>query len=320
MSQVTKLSFIIPCYRSENTIEAVTKEIIEVVSKKPNYSYEIICVNDCSPDNVMEVLRKIAKENKKIKVINFAKNSGRQNAILAGFAVADGDYFIAMDDDGQCPMDKVWDLIKPLEEGHDVTNAKYTKYKQSFFKSIGTVVNRKMTEIIIEKPKDIEFTNFMAVKKYIAKELIKYKNPYSYMTGLVLRTTGDCVSVPMEERNRLSGTTTYTFKKLIDLWLNGFTAFSVKPLRISMFIGIIIALLGFIYGAYVVINKIINPESILAGYSSIIAILLFIGGTIMILLGLIGEYVGRIYICINNSPQYTIKETINIEDKNEKDK
>ena len=174
MSKNTKLSFIIPCYRSAKTIEAVTKEIDEVVSKKQDYSYEIICINDCSPDNVMDVLRKIAKDNKKIKVINLAKNSGRQNAIMAGFAVADGDFFIAMDDDGQCPMDKVWDLIKPLEEGHDVTNAKYTKYKQSIFKSFGTVVNRKMTEIIIEKPKDIEFTNFMAIKKYIAMDYAKY--------------------------------------------------------------------------------------------------------------------------------------------------
>ena len=244
---------------------------------------------------------------------------GRPNAVIAGLSRTSGDYIVMMDDDGQCPMNHLWDLVKPIEEGHDVACAKYTEYKQSIFKGFGTIVNRKMTEIIMEKPKGLEFTNFIIMKKYIRDEIIKYKNPYTYFTGLLLRTTSDIVNVPMEERSRISGTTTFTFKKMLTLWMNGFTAFSIKPLRISTVIGFISAFIGFIYGLFIVICKICGV-SITAGYSSIMAVILFIGGIIMLMLGIIGEYLGRIYISINDSPQYVIKETRNFKEdkKNEK--
>lgn len=308
-----KISFIIPCYGSEKTIGPVIDEIIETVDQNKNYDYEIITINDQSPDNVLSVLKLKAEKNKKIKVINLAKNMNRPGAVMAGLSKATGDYIVMMDDDGQCPMENLWMIIKPLEDGHDVASAKYTQYKQSLFKSFGTIVNRKMSEIIIDKPKDLQFTNFMAIQKYIAKEIIKYENPYPYISGLLLRTTRDIVNIPMEERSRLSGNTNFTLNKLISLWMNGFTAFSVKPLRVSTFVGSILSIVGFIYGLYIIIRKILEPTSILMGYSSIMAILLFIGGIIMIMLGIIGEYIGRIYICLNKSPQYVIKETVNIE-------
>ena len=307
-----KLSFVIPCYGSEKTVGIVIKEIDEIVSQKSEYDYEIIAVNDQSPDNVWEVLKEISKENKKVKLINLAKNMNRPGAVMAGLSYASGEYVIIMDDDGQCPMENLWDLIKPLEEGHDVSMAKYTEYKQSIFKSFGTIVNRKMTEIVIGKPKDLNFTNFMALKKYVVKEIIKYKNPYPYMTGLLLRTTSDIVNVKMEERERITGNTNFTFKKMLSLWLNGFTAFSIKPLRISTVIGFITAAIGFIYGIYIIIHKLFLHSAVLEGYSSTMSALLFVGGIIMIMLGIIGEYIGRIYISINNSPQYVVKEMINM--------
>lgn len=311
-----KISFIIPCYGSEKTIEIVIEEIEKIVTeKKEDYDYEVIAVNDNSPDNVWNVLKKIAQNDHKVKIISLAKNMNRPSALMAGMYHATGDYIILMDDDGQCPMENLWNLIKPLEDGHDVSIAKYPKYKQSLFKSFGTIVNRKMTEIIMEKPKDLNFTNFTAIKKYIVDEIIKYKNPYPYMTGLLLRTTSDIVNIEMEERERISGSTNFTFKKMLKLWINGFTAFSVKPLRISTVIGFLIAMLGFIYGIYIIIHKIIIHNSIIPGYSSLMATLLFIGGIIMLMLGLIGEYIGRIYICINNSPQYVIKEKYNIDEE-----
>lgn len=307
-----KISFVIPCYRSVKTIEAVVEEIVRTVKEKPEYDYEIVAVNDHSPDNTWDVLVKLAETDKKIKSINLAKNMNRPGAVMAGLNQATGDYIIMMDDDGQCPMDQLWNLIKPLEEGHDVSMAKYTAYKQSAFKSLGTIINRKMTEYIMDKPKELEFTNFIAMKRFICDEICKYRNPYPYFTGLLLRTTSDLVNVKMEERSRLAGSTNFTLKKLIGLWMNGFTAFSVKPLRVATVIGFISAFIGFIYGLVIMVMKIACPDKILAGYSSIMAIILFIGGIIMIMLGLIGEYLGRIYICINNSPQYVIKESINI--------
>lgn len=317
-----KISFIIPCYGSEKTVGIVIKEIDEIVSKNPKYDYEVVAVNDQSPDKVWEVLKGIAKENKKVKIINLAKNMNRPGALMAGMSKATGDYIILMDDDGQCPMESLWELIKPLEEGHDVSIAKYPSYKQSIFKSFGTIVNRKMTEIIMEKPKGLNFTNFTAIKKYIVDEILKYENPYPYMTGLLLRTTSDIVNVQMEERERITGSTNFTFKKMLNLWINGFTAFSVKPLRISTVIGFITAAIGFLYGLYIIIHKLFIHTNIAQGYSSMMAVLLFIGGIIMLMLGMIGEYLGRIYICINNSPQYVIKEMFNIKEgeKNEEDK
>lgn len=304
------ISFIIPCYGSEKTIEPVIEEIIKVVSENKEYEYEIVAVNDKSPDNVWEVLKKLSYKNKNIKCINLAKNMNRPGALMAGMANSIGDYVVLMDDDGQCPMNNLWHLVKKLEEGHDVAIAKYPEKKQSKFKNLGSLINKYMTEVIIGKPKDLMFTNFAVLKRFVVDEILKYNNPYPYMTGLMLRTTSDIINVEMEERERICGKTNFTFKKMFSLWINGFTAFSIKPLRISTLLGFCSSLFGFIYGMIIIFKKIISP-GIIQGYSSLAAIILFIGGIIMLMLGLIGEYLGRIYISINNSPQYVIKERIN---------
>ena len=308
-----KISFVIPCYGSEKTIEFVIKEIIDVVSRRCEYDYEIIAVNDFSPDKVYDKLCVLAGENDKIKVINLAKNMNRPGAVMAGLNCLSGDYAVIMDDDGQCPMDEFWTLFEPVENGHDVSIAKYPERKQSVFKSFGTFVNKKMTQYILNRPKEMEFTNFMIIQSYIVDEIIKYKNPYPYFTGLLLRTTIDIVNINLEERERFLGDTTFTFGKMLAMWVNGLTAFSIKPLRISSLIGVICAFIGFIFGIYTIIRKlVVNDVSV--GWSSNISIMLFIGGLIMLMLGMIGEYIGRIYISINNSPQFVVKEKINIDD------
>lgn len=308
-----KISFVIPCYGSENTIEAVIDEIIDIVSQKSEYDYEIIAVNDCSPDNVLNKLYYLSKNNKKVKVINFAKNMNRPGAVMAGLDYAKGDYVVVMDDDGQCPMNNFWQLLQPLLDGHDVSIASYPERKQSIFKDFGTLVNKKMTQFILDRPKNMQFTNFMVMKSYIVKEITNYKNPYPYYTGLLLRTTSDIINVQMDERERFSGSTTFTFGKMLGMWLNGLTAFSIKPLRLSSLVGVICAIIGFIFGIVTIIRKLVVPN-ISVGWSSTVSIMLFIGGLIMLMLGMIGEYIGRIYISINNSPQYVVKETINIDE------
>lgn len=310
---MSKISFVIPCYGSEDTIEAVLNEIKRIIFEKPEYEYEIIAVNDCSPDSVLVKLKQLAKEDKNIKVINFAKNMNRPGAVMAGLRYSTGDSIVVMDDDGQCPMNRFWDLFEPIKNGHDVSIASYPERKQSLFKNFGTFVNKKMTEFILNKPKEMQFTNFMIIQSYIVKEIIKYENPYPYFTGLLLRTTRDIINVKMEERERISGKTTFTFIKMLGMWINGLTAFSIKPLRISSLIGVVCAIIGFIFGLITVLRKLFIPN-ISVGWSSTISIMLFIGGLIMLMLGMIGEYVGRIYISLNKSPQYVIKDTINIED------
>ena len=164
-----------------------------------------------------------------------------------------------------------------------------------------------MAEAIIGQPKTLRTTSFFIMRKFIVDEIVRYPNPFAYISGLVFRATKNLGNVEVQHRRRLEGRSGYTIAGLIGLWINGFTAFSVKPLRAATFIGVICALVGFLAGLYVVYQKFLNPE-IPVGYTSMLATLLFVGGMIMLLLGLIGEYVGRIYISINQSPQYVVRE------------
>lgn len=307
-----KLSFIIPCYGSEFTVEKVINEIIDKVSEKHEYSYEIIAINDSSPDNVLSVLKRLAKENHNIKVIDFAKNMGKHSALMAGYKYCQGDIVIGVDDDYQCPVDRLWDLIEPLYNGYDVSIAKYGYKKESLFRNLGSYINGEMAHILIDKPRDLQLSNFVAMKKFVIDEILRYDNPYPYIDGLILRATQNIANVPMEDRERAYGKSGYTLKKLIKQILNGFTAFSVLPLRVATITGIVFSIIGLIYVVYIIVNKIINPY-VATGWSSMMAALLIIGGIILFMLGMIGEYIGRIYISINNSPQYVIREIVNLE-------
>ena len=307
-----KLSFVIPCYGSEKTIEHVVSDIVATVENKN--PYEVICVNDCSPDGVYTVLAKLSAENKNIKVVNLAKNFGQHNAMMAGYHHVTGDIVITLDDDGQTDPNVCYKLIEAIDDDTDVVYARYPSKKHNIFRNFGTWMSKMMKIWLCDWPKTLTGTSYFAAKRFIIDEIKKYENPYTFPTGLIIRVTRKVKNVDIEHHAREFGKSGYTFKKLLNLWLNGFTQFSVKPLRISTFIGGIFALCGFIFALATVIRKLVHPE-ILVGYSSIMCVLLFIGGMLMIMLGLIGEYIGRIYICLNKAPQYVIRNTLNIEDE-----
>lgn len=302
-----KISFVIPCYNSEKTIEDVVKEIETTIEKRGKDDYEIVLVNDCSKDNVWEKIKSISKQNAKVMGVCFAKNFGQHAALMAGYRKATGDIVVSLDDDGQTPADEVYSLIDKIEEGYDVVYASYAHKKHSFARNLGTKMNNFMCEVLLGKPKKLMITSFFAAKKYIVDEIVKYENSYTYVPGLVLRTTKSIGTVPVCHREREVGSSGYSFAKLVALWVNGFTAFSVTPLRISMVMGMGFAVIGFIYLIYVIVNKFINP-SVPLGWSSTTAILLLLGGMILFVLGMIGEYLGRVYISLNNAPQYVVKE------------
>ena len=304
-----KLSFVIPCYRSENTIETVVQEIRETVAARPGTDYEIVLVNDCSPDGVWQVIKKLAAADNKIKGICLAKNFGQHSALMAGYGHATGDYIISLDDDGQTPASESFKLVDKLEEGYDVVYGYYQHSAQHLFRRFGTWVNKKMAEAIIGQPKTLRTTSFFIMRKFIVDEIVRYPNPFAYISGLVFRATKNLGNVEVQHRHRLEGRSGYTLAGLIGLWINGFTAFSVKPLRAATFIGLFCAVIGFAAGLFVIYKKLMFPE-VPVGYTSMLATLLFIGGMIMLLLGLIGEYVGRIYISINQSPQYVVRERV----------
>lgn len=304
------LSFVIPCYRSSLTIGTVVEEIKNVVEEKLVYDYEIILINDCSPDNTIDVIKQLCVDNKNIKAINMARNFGQHSALMAGYRHAKGDIVISLDDDGQAPVDDVFKLIDGIQNGFDVVMGRYPQKKHNIFRNIGTKINDLMARFILDKRKDLYISSFFAAKKFVIDYVVKYENPYPYVFGLILRTTKNIHNVDVNHRERELGESGYTFSKLLSLWLNGFTAFSVKPLRISTIIGLFCSIIGFGFGGYVVIRKLLHPE-IAAGYSSVMSAIMFIGGILMIMLGIIGEYIGRIYISLNDSPQYVIKNQIN---------
>lgn len=320
MSDVRKISFVIPCYRSENTISIVVNEVIESVGKRNGFDYEILLVNDGSPDNVWSVIESLSKNNDKIIGINLAKNFGQHSALLAGYNNCSGDLVVSLDDDGQTPIDELYTLVDELDKGFDVVCASYDEVHQNLFRKMGSKFAKAMSNYVFDlKGDDRQASSYYIAKKFIIEEMIKYTNPYPYIAGLLLRTTRNIGFVFIHQRDRYEGKSGYSFKSLVSLWLNGFTAFSVKPLQFSTYIGFFTACIGFIFAFITIIRKLFINPNIEAGWSSIIAIVLFIGGIIMIMLGMIGEYIGRIYICINNSPQFVIKQIVK-KDEVEKEK
>ncbi|MCI9462549.1 MAG: glycosyltransferase family 2 protein [Lachnospiraceae bacterium] len=303
------VSFVIPCYRSAQTIGKVVEEISVTLERSKQYRYEIILVNDASPDNTFEVIRSLCEKRKEICGVNLARNFGQHAALMAGFRYAHGDIIVCLDDDGQTPAEEVPKLLARLEEGYDVVYARYEIKKHSAFRNFGSHVNEWMTRVMLGKPKELYLSSYFAVKRFIVDEMLRYTNPYPYVIGLVLRATKNITNVDVKHRERQVGTSGYTIGKLLALWFNGFTAFSIKPLRVATAIGAFSAIAGFLYGIYTIVKKLVNPNVVI-GFSSLMSAMVFIGGMVMLMLGIIGEYIGRIYISMNNSPQYVIRECI----------
>lgn len=305
-----KLSFVIPCYNSQNNLQYVIDEIVSTVENKADY--EIILVNDFSKDQTWRMVENLANSNEKIVGLNLAKNFGQANALMAGFNYATGDIIITAEDDGQSSISCIWDMIDMLDQSADIVCARnITNPNRSLFRKIGSKINKWMLTVVLDVPKDVAPSIFFVAKKRVIKEMIKYKNPYTYIGGLILRSTSCVANYNIERRDRIGGNSNYSLKKLVGLWMNGITAFSIKPLRLSIMIGLGCTIASFLIMIdqllkYIVLNN--TPT----GYTSIFCAIVFLGGMIMVLLGIIGEYVGRIYMCVNNEPQYIIKEAVGL--------
>jgi len=302
------ISIIIPVFNSEKTIEIVCNKIKDV--SKDNYYFEIILVNDNSQDNSLNICKTLTEINDYIILLNLAKNFGQHAALLAGLNYATGDYIVFLDDDLQTPPEEITNLIAKLEEGYDVVYANYKSKKHSKFQNIGSKINNIMANIILKKPKNLRITSYFIIKKFIANEILKYTGPYPYLGGLILRSTDNIGILNIDHKEREFGKTNYNFIKLFRLWLNGYTNFSIKPLRISFIFGISTSIVSFILAIIFTIRKIIDPN-IFIGWTSIIVALFFFFGLQLIVIGFIGEYVGRIFLTLNKQPQYVIKDIYN---------
>jgi undecaprenyl-phosphate 4-deoxy-4-formamido-L-arabinose transferase len=303
-----QLSFVIPCYNSEQTIARVVAEIDLVFADNHNYEYEIILVNDASPqDDTLKEIRHLSATNQRVTAINLSKNFGQDSALLAGYSLSRGDYVISLDDDGQNPAAEAQKMLDKIEEGWDVVFGRYHQKKHSRLKNFGSRMNDAMACLLLEKPRDLRLCSYFVMNRFVVLEMLKDKNSFPYIWGIILRTTSRITNVYIEHRAREEGESNFTFTKSVKVWMNGFLAFSVKPLRFSTIIGSFVAVLGFFYGLYVIIVQISQGETV-TGWSSLMVALLLLGGLILIMLGLVGEYIGRMNINLNNTPQYIIRD------------
>lgn len=305
-----KYSIVIPCYNSSHTIRDVVKMTTEELLKLNRGDFEFVLVDDKSPDDgaTLEVLRELSEEYSNVTAVELARNAGQHNATLAGFAYASGDFIITMDDDGQTHPSQLHKLLDKIDEGYDVVYGYYPDKKHSAFRNFGSWVNYMSVRILIGKPKEMRTSSYCVMRRYVRDNMIKYDAQYTHLQGLVLRAVAPdrIASVPIEHFDRAYGSSNYTMKKLVGLWSN-IAGFSIVPLRIAKRIGVFISLIGLIGALVIIIRKLIHPAIVL-GWTSMIFAIFFFSGIIMLTLGIIGEYIGRMFLSMGHYPQYVVRE------------
>ncbi len=304
------VTVVIPCYRSNDYMPKVVSGIQHVFNGQ---EYQIILVCDGSPDNTFLTIKDLAEKDKNIIGINLSRNFGQTSARYAAIPYIKGDTVVFMDDDGEHSPSDIPMLISKLNEGFDIVYAEFANKTHSNFKQLGSNLNQFMMRKLLGMPKGVKSSSFFVAKRFVVDALKNYKSHAPYNSGYILQVTKKMCNVRVEHHSRIGGQSGYSLKSLISIWLNGFTSFSVVPLRFASLCGILTALAGFIYGIYTAIVRIVNP-AVPAGYSSLIVVILFTSGILMVLLGLLGEYVGRIFMLLNNIPQYIISEVVTAEE------
>ncbi len=308
-----KISVVIPVYNGGKTISALCGELVKALK---GYDLEIVLVNDGSMDNSHdECLAVFNKYRRMVKYINLSRNFGEHNAVIAGLGRASGDYAVIIDDDFQNPPEEISKLIdKTVSGGYDAVYSFYEKKRHSFFRNMGSAFNILIANLLMDKPKDLYLSSFKCMNRLMIREVTKYKGPFPYIDGLILRSTRNIGKVPVRHSERKTGRSGYTFRKLVRLWLNMFVNFSIYPLRLSVLLGFVFLAVGLFSSLYIIIERIANPDMPVGIASILIAIFVF-GGIQLLILGLIGEYLGKLFLTDNQTPQYVVREIYSDEDK-----
>ncbi|MBW8051158.1 MAG: glycosyltransferase family 2 protein [Cytophagales bacterium] len=300
-----KTSVVIPVYNAEKTIAQLVAEIENVLSHQ---QFEIILVNDGSKDKSEKICKELAAKSC-VKFLSLRKNFGEHNAVMCGLNFVDGDIAVVLDDDFQTPPSEIMMLVNEVHKGFDVVYSKYDHKKHNWFRNLGSRFHNMIATILLNKPANLYLSSFKAIKKEIVNEIIKYKGPFPYIDGLLLRVTNNIGTLPVSHEFRKVGKSNYTFGKLFSLYLNMFFNFSIRPLRIFTITGFVIFLLGILSSIAFIIEKLLYPE-IPLGWASIIVVVLMLSGFQILFLGLIGEYLGKQYLDQNATPQWVIKMKI----------
>ncbi|WP_282410705.1 glycosyltransferase family 2 protein [Pseudomonas sp. PS02303] len=307
--ETLKLSIVVPVYRSASILPVLVQQVQEVmVNEGLSDAFELILVNDAGPDNSWDVIRSLAETHKFIRGINLRKNAGQHNAIMAGFNHVRGRIVAVMDDDLQHPPSALIDIMRALEEGHDVCYTKYLNRQHAGWKQAGSRFNDYVATLLLGKPKGLYLSSFKAMRREIVDEIIKYDGPYTYIDGLILDVTQSITSVDIVHQARHEGESNYNLRRLLSLWLKMATSFSILPLRFATYMGFALAALSLVMVVFVVVAKFLHPEYP-PGWASLIAVILFIGGVQTLCIGMVGEYLGRTYLKLNRRQQFIIGST-----------
>lgn len=305
-----RLSIVIPVYRGETTIGRLVSALVDCLADRCHL--EIVLVNDGSPDNSAGICRAIAETFPFVKFLNLSRNFSEHNAVMAGLNHAAGDYVVIMDDDFQNPPGEVMKLVDEIQKGYDVVFSCYASKKHHVLRNLGSRINDWFAVILLDKPRDLYLSSFKVLSRFVVDELIKYDGPYPYIDGLVLRFTRNYSQVLVAHDPRREGRSGYTLRKLISLYLNMFTNFSILPLRLASYAGLATSALGLVLAVYFIIERFYNPQ-LPAGWASMIVSLFIISGIQLFSLGMIGEYLGRLFLKDNGRPQFVVREKVNCE-------
>ena len=303
-----RVSIVIPVYNGAKSIKPLVERLHEEL--KAHYELEVVLVNDYSPDNSAEVCAALAEQHGWVRFIHLARNFGEHNAVMAGLNYCTGDCAVIMDDDFQNPPTEVVKMVDKLQEGHDVAYSYYETKRHSLFRNLGSWFNNAVASVMIKKPWGLYLSSFKAINRFAIDEVIKYEGPYPYIDGLILRSTRNYGTQLVQHDPRHEGRSSYTLRKLMRLWLNMFTNFSILPLRVASIVGFVFAVIGAVLAVVFLIEKLANPD-LPAGWASTIVIILIISGVQLFALGMIGEYLGRLFLQDNGSPQFVVRDTKN---------
>ena len=303
------ISIIIPVFNSENTIETLVNNITKILGNA--YQFEVILINDSSEDNSEKKCKLLVEKFSNVSLFSLSKNFGEHNAIMAGLNKCTGDYAVIMSDDLQHSTDALLELIKygiEKKDNFDVIYTYYNKKKYNFFKNIGSKFNDIVANFLLTKPKNLYLSSFKFINRFLITEIIKHQSPFTYIDGLILGTTNKIGKIKVEHNERVHGKSGYTLMKMMQLWSNMSTSFSIFPLRLSLLMGSVLSCVGFIFALIFIFNKLFN-NIFPTGTAAIFVAVTIFSGVILISVGLIGEYVGRMFISLNKKPQFVIRNS-----------
>lgn len=299
------LSFVIPLYNSAETITPLVREIESIPIEG---GHEIVLVNDGSRDTTAAVCAELVRAARvPITYVEHARNFGEHNAVLSGWRLARGAYVVNLDDDGQNPPVEAVRLWRHATANNlDVVFGHYATKRHSTWRNLGSWFTNRVTDLALDKPAGFYLSSFRCVAALITKEVASHRGPFPYIDGLILQITQRIGSLEVKHAERKAGQSGYTVRRLVQLWLSAWVNFSVLPLRLATLLGLIMALGGLV-GFGVVVWLRLTHQGPAFGWGSLMAALLVFSGTQLVILGLIGEYIGRMFITINQRPQSLVR-------------